>query len=157
MVKTHTRPDPAVIDMINRGAAIVHATYRDPREMALSMIDHGIHSRLMERSAFSEIETIDDAVSNIRGQIDSLTQWLYRVNCLPIFYHDLAFRMPLMTRRIMSNLHIEGSERIVKRHVLKKRFTQFNKGVKKRYEQEMAPNDQYRIRDEFLPFYRILI
>ncbi len=157
VIKTHTRPDPAVIDMIERGKAIVHATYRDPREMALSMLDHGRMARLMGRSAFSEIETIDDALGNIRGQIDSLTQWLYRPNCLPLFYHDLAFRMPLVTKRIMTNLHIEGSERIVKRHVLKKRFIQFNKGVKKRYKLEMSANDQYRIRQEFLPFYRTLI
>ncbi len=157
VIKTHTRPDPAVIDMINRGKAVVHATYRDPREMALSMMDHGQRSRLAGRAAFSEIATIDDAIFNIHGQIDSLTQWLYRKNCLPIFYHDLAFRMPLMAQRIMHNVMVDGPVGPVKRHVLKKRFTQFNKGVKKRYRTEMTKADQDRIRKEFPNFFRLLI
>lgn len=157
VIKTHTRPDPGVIDMIDRGTAIVHAAYRDPREMALSMLDHGRQSRLAGRPAFSEIQTIDDATANIRDQIDSLTQWLYRKNCLPLYYQDFAFRMLLSIRRIMANLQLEGSEQTVKRQVLNQRFTQLNKGIKKRHKKEMTPRDQFRVRDEFLPFYKILI
>lgn len=157
IIKTHTRPDPCVIDMINRGAAIVHATYRDPREMALSMLDHGQKSRELGRKSFSELVTLNDALHNIRGQVDSLTQWLYRINCLPIFYQDLAFRMPLMTQRLMNYLMLDGDPKIIKQYVLKKRFIQFNKGIRNRYKEEMSPLDQRRIQQEFAPFFQHLI
>lgn len=157
VIKTHTRPDPPVIDLINRGKAVIHASYRDPREIILSMLDHGRKSRLARHNAFSEIATIDDAIFNLHGQVDSFTQWLYRPNCLPIYYHDLAFRMPLMTKRILENIMIDMPMNKVKNHVLNRRFIQFNKGIKNRYQNEMDPTDQKRIRNEFPNLFRLLI
>ncbi len=131
VVKTHTRPDPCVIDMIDRGGALVQATYRDPREMALSMIDHGNRSRAAGKLAFSEVTDLDDAIENITSQIDSLTQWLYRPNCLPVYYEDVAFRTVPTMRRILAQLQLDVSPVPIVQYVLRKRFIQLNKGVKK--------------------------
>lgn len=157
VIKTHTRPDPCVIDMIDRGEAIVQATYRDPREMALSMIDHGNRSRDTGKLAFAEIANLDDALENITSQIDSLTQWLYRPNCLPIYYEDVAFRTIPTMRRILDQLQLDTSPGPIVRYVLRKRFIQLNKGIKKRFREEMQLKDQQRFQQEFRPFYRYLI
>lgn len=157
VVKTHTRPDLGVIEMINRGEAIVQASYRDPREMALSMMDHGQRSRSVGKLAFSEIETLDDALINISSQIDSLTQWLYRENCLPLYYEDIAFSSNKTMRRILAQLEISAQPAPIVRHVIKNRFIQLNMGVKRRYRTEMSYDDQRRFKRAFRPFYMRLI
>lgn len=157
VIKTHTRPDPCVIDMIERGDALVQATYRDPREMALSMIDHGNRSRATGKLAFSEVGDLDDAIENITSQIDSLTQWLYRPNCLPVYYEDVAFRTVPTLRRILAQLQLDVAPGPTARYVLRKRFIQLNKGVKKRFKSEMSLTDQQRFQRQFRPFYHHLI
>lgn len=157
VVKTHTRPDLCVIDMIDRGEAIIQASYRDPREMALSMIDHGARSRASGIDAFAEIETLDDAMRDITSQIDSLTQWLYRPNCLPLYYEDIAFRGLRTTRRILRQLRLDIPAEPILNYVLRNRFIQLNKGIKKRYRDQMSDADQKRFRQAYRLFYRHLI
>jgi hypothetical protein len=157
VIKTHTRPDPCVIAMIDRGEAVAQASYRDPREMALSMIDHGNRSRAAGKPAFADIATLDDAMCDISSQIDSLTQWLYRPNCLPLYYEDVAFRSLGATRRILRQLQLEMPAARVLNHVLTKRFIQLNIGIKKRFKQEMKPADQRRFRQTYDLFHRHLI
>lgn len=157
VIKTHTRPDPCVIAMIDRRQALIQASYRDPREMALSMLDHGIRSRAAGRPAFADIETLDDAMRDITSQIDSLTQWLYRPGCLPLYYEDVAFRSLGTTRRILRHLQLDIAPRKVLNHVLKKRFIQLNLGIKKRFRGQMDAADQRAFRRAYEPFYRHLI
>lgn len=157
VIKTHTRPDPCVIAMIDRREALVQASYRDPREIALSMIDHGNRSRAAGKPAFAEIATLDDAMRDITSQIDSLTQWLYRPNCVPLYYEDVAFRGLATTRRILRRLQLEIPAGRVLRYVLKKRFIQLNLGVKKRYRDQMSEADQQRFRQTYDLFFRHLI
>ncbi|WP_229801966.1 hypothetical protein [Paramylibacter ulvae] len=146
-----------MIELINQGGALVQATYRDPREMALSMLDHGRKSRKLGEPAFSEINNLHDAMDNIRGQIDSLTQWLYRPHCLPIYYSDLAFSQIDTTRRILAQLQLEIDPRRVVQHVNQNRFTQMNKGIKDRYRHEMTPAQSRAFKQAFPQFYETLI
>jgi hypothetical protein len=157
VVKTHTRPDLCVIEMIDRGDAIFQASYRDPREMALSMIDHGHRSRAAGKPAFANIETLDDAMRDISSQIDSLTQWLYRPNCLPLYYEDVAFRGLGTTRRILRQLQLDMPARKVLSYVLRKRFIQLNLGIKKRFKGQMHEADQRVFRQAYPLFYQHLI
>lgn len=157
VVKTHTRPDPCVIGMIDRGDAIIQASYRDPREMALSMIDHGDRSRAAGKPAFANIETLDDAMRDISSQIDTLTQWLYRPNCLPLYYEDLAFRSLGTARRILRQLQLDIPAGKVIGYVLRERFIQLNLGIKKRFQGQMDEADQRMFRQTYHLFYRHLI
>ena len=136
VIKTHTRPDPCVIDMINRSDAIVQASYRDPRDMALSMLDHGRRSRATGKRPFAELETLSDTIPNIASQIDSLTQWLYRPNCLPLYYQDFAFRSLPAVRRILWQLQLDVPPAPILRYVLERRFTQFNLGLRNRHKKD---------------------
>lgn len=157
VVKTHTRPDPCVIGMIDYGEAIIQASYRDPREMALSMLDHGDRSRAAGKPAFANIGTLEDAMRDISSQIDTLTQWLYRPNCLPLYYEDIAFRSLGTTRRILRQLQLDIPAGKVVNYVLKERFIQLNLGIKKRFQGQMDEADQRRFRQTYRTFYRHLI
>lgn len=138
VIKTHTRPDPAVVELVQSGRAIAHACYRDPRDMALSMLDHGKRARASGNPAFAEIKTLEDAKSGIRNQCDSLTAWLRMPNVLPLEFEDIAFDMKTTARRILNQLGINGDPEQIVYEVLDGRFTQFNKGIPKRHKIELA-------------------
>lgn len=157
VIKTHTRPDPCVIDLIHAGNALVQATYRDPRDMALSMMDHGKRNLEQGQTAFTEITNFVAARENIDSQIDSLTQWLVRPNCLPLFYDDLAFDTETTTRRILAQLHLELTPNRVATFVKNRRFTQYNKGVRRRFRSEMSLLERKRFRKHYAPLFKRLI
>jgi hypothetical protein len=156
-IKTHARPDPAVVRLIQNGQAIAHACYRDPRDMALSMLDHGQRARAQGKPAFAEIKTLEDAKSGIRNQCDSLTAWLRLPNVLPLDFEGIAFDMQTTTQRILSQLDIAGDPEIIVNKVLDGRFTQFNKGIPQRYKTEMSEQDGRKFAREFAPFLTRLI
>lgn len=157
VIKTHCRPDPSIIKAMEQGIAIAQATYRDPRDMALSMLDHGNRSRSEGRMAFSEITDMQSALLDITSQVDSLTQWLVRPNCLPLYYEDLAFDMNITTRHILAQLLLEIPAAQVARFVRKSRFTQMNKGIQKRFVSEMPASEIRTFRKTFAPFLKTLI
>jgi hypothetical protein len=111
----------------------------------------------MGKQAFSEIEDLHDALRNITSQIDSLTQWLYRPNCLPLYYEDIAFKSNKTMRRILDHMGMNGQPAPIVRHVLKNRFIQLNMGVKRRYRTEMDYEDQRTFRRAFRPYYMRMI
>jgi hypothetical protein len=157
VIKTHTRPDNCIIDMFKRGNVMAHATYRDPRDMALSMIDHGNRNREQGKSAFIEITDLKSARINIDSQIDSLTQWLVRPNCLPLFFDDLAFDTETTTRQILANLQLEIEPSRVANFVLNRRFTQKNRGVRRRFRKEMSLIERQSFRRQYAPLFKQLI
>ncbi|OUS08418.1 hypothetical protein A9Q96_02920 [Rhodobacterales bacterium 52_120_T64] len=149
VIKTHTRPDPSVVRLIQNGQAVAHACYRDPRDMALSMLDHGNRARANGKPAFAEIETLEDAKSGIRNQCDSLTAWLRLPNVLPLDFEDIAFNMNTTAQRILDQLGIEGNTEEIVNEVLDGRFTQFNKGISQRHKTEMSQQDSCSFATEF--------
>lgn len=150
-IKTHTRPDPAVVQLIQNGQAIAHACYRDPRDMALSMLDHGKRARANGNPAFAEIETIEDAKAGIRNQCDSLTAWLRLPNVIPLEFEGIAFDMKTTAQHILNQLKIDGNAEEIVNKVLDGRFTQFNKGISKRHMIEMPENESQEFEYEFAP------
>lgn len=140
LVKTHTRPDPAVIAAINAGQAIASVASRDPRDMALSMLDHGKKARRRGVLPFAEIHTVADAVVNISEQLESRDAWLMLPNTLPLDYEEIAFDTENTAEKMLDHMGISGNPaHIVK--TAKARFTQLNKGVSHRHETEMSPQD----------------
>ncbi|MEM9716680.1 MAG: sulfotransferase domain-containing protein [Pseudomonadota bacterium] len=158
VIKTHARPDPAVIDLINAGDAAIIATHRDPRDMALSMLDHGTRSRGEGKSAFAELETLAQARDNIASQFDSFTQWLYRPNCLPVYFGDLTARTPQALRHMLGHIGFEEADVMkVIRKTLSSRFIQLNKGQQKRFRSEMSRADQRPFLEAFHPYHELMV
>ena len=146
-----------MVRLIQNGQAIAHACYRDPRDMALSMLDHGKRARATGKPAFAEIETLEDAKSGIRNQCDSLTAWLRLPNVQPLDFEDIAFDMQATAQRILNQLGITGDPEKIVNAVLDGRFTQFNKGISRRYKIEMPEQDDRKFAHEFAPFLTRLI
>lgn len=151
-LKTHMRPDPCVVEMIQSGEAVAHASYRDPRDMILSMLDHAEKSRFEGLDNFAELADLEQTLVNVRHQFDSLTAWLRLPGTMPLYFEDLGFKTAQSLRRILERLDLNFDPELLSDIVLNHRFTQKNKGVKIRFETEMKPEDSARIAKEFSPF-----
>ncbi len=151
VLKSHNRPNPAVVKMMQNGTALAHAAYRDPRDMALSMVDHGKKARAKGHTPFSEFLTIDDTIPGIRNQCDSLTAWLRLPNTMPLYFEDIAFDTIETAHRILAQLGIIGDPEQIAHAVLTNRFTQLNTGRSNRHLSEMDPESSDKIAHEFAP------
>lgn len=156
-IKTHTRPDPPIVEMLQAGEAFAHAIYRDPRDMALSMLDHGERARLAGKPAFSEYRRVEDVIENIAHQTNTLRAWLSLPGVIPLFYDDFAFDIDRTTAKIMTEIGVSAPVDDVIRMATVDRFTQLNKGVANRHLEEMDPADSSHFRAVFEPFYHHLI
>ncbi len=152
VLKTHMRPDPGVVKMIQSGEAIAHAGYRDPRDMMLSMLDHAAKSRAEGESNFAELISTKQVLVNIRHQFDSLTAWLRLPGTMPLCYDDVAFDTETTAKRLLSRLGLGFDAALLADIVQNQRFTQKNKGKSGRYRTEMAPETAAEIGAEFAPF-----
>jgi len=150
-LKTHMRPDPCVVEAIQSGEAIAHACYRDPRDMALSMLDHAQKSRETGGDEFAELTSLEQTFTNIRSQHDSLTAWLRLPNVMPLYFEDIAFNTVETARRVLKQLKLKINPEVLAEVVQTQRFTQKNKAVRLRYPEEMDPGISAAIATEFAP------
>ncbi|MDW8397768.1 MAG: sulfotransferase domain-containing protein [Acetobacteraceae bacterium] len=147
-IKTHGRPESGARSAARRGRLIGHVVFRDPRDIVLSMLDAGARAREAQLRAFSEIVTLDDALRALERQVSQMQAWLEIPGMMPLLYDRFAFDLPRSVRQLARQLGIEADADAVIAQV-EKRFTQKNKAVPSRHEQEMDPADQRRVLERF--------
>ena len=152
VLKTHARPPEELADMIKRGEAVVQVSYRDPRDMALSMLDHGIRARARGSNSFSELKTLEQTLENIRQQFETLSLWLKLPNVLPLYFEDVGFATPAAAKQVLQRLGLRLDAKTLADVVHQHRFTQKNKAKALRYPDEMAVGQSEAIAQEFAPF-----
>ena len=156
VVKTHVLPSPAVIEAVNSGQAKGSITFRDPRDMALSMLDHGAKARRKGDFAFREYGKLPDTLDAIRLQVDALTQWMRLPDMLPLTYDQVAFDTKNTVKKLQQHLGITGNPAKIARMVSDKRYIQFNKGIRDRHKREMSADDSAAFAREFAPLIETL-
>jgi hypothetical protein len=156
VLKTHSGPTEEVKAWAAQGRIIGHCVYRDLREMALSMVEHGVRSRAQGRPAFSDIEDLDSALKSIHRQCLHFSEWVRLPGFIPLYYDDVAFDTQATIRRLCQQMGLNADPATVERIVKTERGTQFNKGVPGRF-RELAPEDSERILREFNSFYENFI
>jgi len=157
VLKTHARPTPGVVRMIHAGEAIAYASYRDPRDMVLSMLDHGKRARETGQKSFSNLHTAEQALENIRHQHNTLTAWLRLPFTMPLYFEDAAFDTETTAARVLASLCLKLDPVVLSEVVLTQRFTQKNKALRQRYPDEMTPALSSAIKAEFAPLFEHLI
>ena len=156
VIKTHTRPDPDVIAMLQAQEAIGHAIYRDPRDIALSMLDHGKVSRAQGVQEFSEFHELEDTIEEIKHQTNSLLGWLSMPNVTPIYYEDLGFATKEAAQGIVEQLDLDVDPDTVVKSALA-RPNQRNRVKSERHKSEMSELQSTEFKRIFAPMYDRLI
>ena len=125
--------------------AKVTCCYRDPRDVVLSAIDHGVRTRkgLDKSGAFANIETIDDGIREFKQWVNIYFGWHEYGHALMIKYEDLMADKLSVLKKMADYLGINPGEAVLKKihdkHQREKETSwNFNKGTSYRWRNEMS-------------------
>jgi len=130
----------------------VVASYRDPRDICLSLVDHGVKSRDAGRRGFARVHALDDAAQMVQRAISKFTKWGALEGTLRLYFETVAFEPDEAVALIERTLGVKGDAEEAKRHAFEDAFTQRNKAKRSRYPDEMDQDQQARMLEMFAPF-----
>lgn len=153
VLKTHGPPRGRVADLVTSGRVLASASIRDPREIALSMVDHGARARRWRNKPFSEFVTLSDTLDSLDVQINIFEEWAAIDRVAVISYNEICYDTATVISTIANQLKVE----VEANHVLaafqdKRTIGQFSKGKALRYS-EMSAADQAMFLDRYASAY----
>jgi len=143
---------PYLEKMEKKGRLRVIASYRDPREICLSLIDAGVVSRAAGKKEFSEVRDLDSAIPRVSEQIVKFRKWAALHNTLRLDYDTVAFDTDEAIDRIEQSLGIVGNRDQAKQHAFAGAFTQKNRAQRHRARKELTPEQDAKLRKAFAAF-----
>ena len=159
-VKTHDDFDPAMFgwleDLQQRGDIQVIASYRDPRDICLSLLDAAERARAREDGpkAFSHVQDLEHATEKVGRRLEEFRRWAALKGTLRIDYEDLAFDTGKVIDRLERTLGIVCNREQVLRYAFSEALTQKNKAKPRRHEEELDDAQKKIMRRAFRAFLR---
>lgn len=155
-VKTHAALlDPIfhhTEDLQRRGQLQVIASWRDPRDICLSLVDAGKEARASGRREFSLMTDVHVAAYEVSSQIQKFIKWASLKGTLTLEYDIVAFSPENAIDCIESVLGIACDRPKAIRYAFEEAFTQKNKGERNRFRQELNEEDQAALEKRFRIF-----
>jgi hypothetical protein len=155
-VKTHARFHDGLFSWIERlqadGELQVIASYRDPREICLSLMDAGAAARSRGVKTFSGVGDIRRARRNVQKRIEEFRKWASLPGTLRLSYNTVAFAPDDAIDRIEEALNIKCNREAAKKYAFEIASTQKNKAVKDRYRLDLTPEQNGELLDVFGEF-----
>ncbi len=129
VLKTHQGLHPGVARRIEAGEVLASVSVRDPREVALSMVDHGRKSARRGLTEFSECRTARDAWPSLDHQVANLGRWSALKAAQVFRYNETCFETASVVSRIAAQIGVavEVSAALAPFRN-KRRIGQFNRG-----------------------------
>ncbi|MES2684950.1 MAG: hypothetical protein V4650_15625 [Pseudomonadota bacterium] len=153
-IKTHA-PLPletraAILAGQAQGAIRLQVSFRDPREICLSLLDAGARARGREGSGaqgFGAIHTLEQAARFIENQIRHCVSWAAVSDALLLPYNEVAFDPDPVITRLCADLGIGMLDQLereaVRDRVFNRGHTLRNKAVKDRHRELTEPQNQF--------------
>ncbi len=153
VVKTHSKPTKTLLFLMSLGLFKAIYIYRDPRDVVISVYDHGKKTREHGEGppAFAQLKNIKDSILHVKDQVSNWTEWKKCKNVLLVRYEDLLAHSMNEMKRLSAFLDIKVDDQtlqqIIKKYDSKQLDTQyknhlhFNKAVVGRFRQVMSPED----------------
>jgi hypothetical protein len=160
-VKTHSPFEPSLFPWIEEkqaaGELQVIASYRDPRDICLSLIDAGERSRAKGRKAFAAVGGIEKAARNVERRINAFRKWAALKGTLRLDYDMVAFETDKAIDRIEEVLKVRCDRAEVMRYAFEDAHTLKNKAKRHRYMDELDDEEKEILRKIFKKFIRKVI
>lgn len=142
VLKTHGPPCGRVSDRLASGRVLASASIRDPREIALSMIDHGARARRWRSTPFSEFVTLTDTLNALDIQLPFFEAWAAIDRVAVISYNEICYDTATVIATIADQLNVKvAADRVLARFQDKRLIGQFSKGKALRHT-ELSDADQ---------------
>jgi hypothetical protein len=148
VIKTHCLPNPFIEMLIHECNAKITCCFRDPRDIILSAIDHGMRTRngLDKTGAYHDVFTIDDGILRIKKWIKIFDEWNIHNNVLMIKYEDLISNKQYIINEVKDFMKINIPQKKIleiysKHENIKESAWNFNVGTTFRWKTEMSKTD----------------
>jgi hypothetical protein len=155
VIKTHGARTPAAARLVDEGRAQVFVSYRDLRDVTLSLIDHGARTRAAGGKDFAEFLKPRDSITMLTDAVSRMQTWMTDCNPLLVPYDEVAFDTRTTVARIAERLgvHVSVEEVLDAFKDKQQSIIQFNKGIKDRYKSELDEEDSQLFLTHFHDFY----
>lgn len=154
--KTHAGFPPALSPWLDalaaEGKLRVIASYRDPRDVCLSLLDAGAKSRAAGVKDFAGIATLDDAAGYVERRIAVFERWAALKHTLALDYETAAFAPHAALEAIERTLGIASDREAVLRHAFEDARTLKNKARPSRHLDELSTENHARLTARFAGF-----
>jgi len=127
-------------------------SYRDPRDVCLSLLDAGAKSRSKNAGAFGNIESLDDAADFVRGRIARFRKWSSVQGTLRLNYDTVAYEPEKAIAAIEHALGVHSDKDAVLKHAFEDAYTLKNAARRHRYLTEMNDVQKEELTRKFRRF-----
>ena len=156
VIKTHGGGGTTLVaKMVRENRSKVFVSYRDLRDVSLSLIDHGAKARKVGSKDCADILKPEDAIPLIKVGLERMDSWVRDCAPLMIPYNEICFDTPTTIRRVADRFGVAVSFGEVMdgfKHK-EKDIGQFNKGVMDRYKTEMNDDTSELFLQTFRSYY----
>lgn len=139
-------------DLQARRKLQIIASYRDPRDVCLSLVDAGMRARQRGKRAFSKIDGLSQATLQVGKAIRNFRKWAAVQGTLRLYYQTVAFSPEIAMDAIEGVLNVRADREKVMKHAFETAFTQKNKAKANRYPDELSEDEQREMLETFGPF-----
>jgi DNA-binding MarR family transcriptional regulator len=155
-VKSHSPISDETFRYLERlqrqGLVKVSATYRDPRDVCLSLLDAGVEARALGTKEFSEFTNLKIAVRIVGRKLAAFRRWGALRGTLRLNYDTFAFSPDEVMDDIERFLGITCDREKAKAYAFGEAFTQRNKGKRHRAIEELGPDEYAALTNTFSEF-----
>ncbi len=157
-VKTHSGFTDDMLPQLEASQAKrelqIIASYRDPRDVCLSLLDAGRRDRDAGKGFFAQFDTLESAARFTKTNSARFRRWAALRGALRLSYEQTAYDTEAAIVAIESVLGIQSDHAQVLQHAFVDAFTQKNKAVRTRYKTEMTDAQKGETEKMFRPFIR---
>lgn len=151
VIKTHGAPSKLACDLVNQGKAFASATFRDPRDIAVSLADHGARSREKGIADFANFVRPIDALPEIKNQLNRLNPWLKLTGCRAFPYDSIRSKPEAIISGLLEQV---GVADVPVKDVLepfkdRSKIIHYNVGSAGRYKENMTEKEAQQFEAEF--------
>jgi hypothetical protein len=158
VIKSHADFPNQCKELIEANSIKIISTFRDPAEIALSLIDAGKKDEALGRVRFNAYKSVEDTLEAIDWQISCFYNWAKGTpNFLPLYYDDLTSDSITASNKIANFLGLSFEDSIIKGFLQKKdSIWEFNKGILGRAEKELDSKTYDTLKIRWSEFYRFI-
>lgn len=115
-VKTHGRPTTSVKRMIDIGMMKAVYIYRDPRDVTLSLFEHGEWIReqgIQSRTRFDTLTTMENAMQVAKYHLQISKRWIRSKRALLVRYEDLLKEPRITLKKVFTHIDIPVHDEVL--------------------------------------------
>jgi hypothetical protein len=155
-VKTHSGIADPLFTYVEKlqveGRLQLVVSYRDPRDICLSMLDAGEAARASGVKEFSEVTDLAVAATRVSEQIEKFFKWAAVRGALLLHYDTVAFDSETAIDRIETCLGLHVDRERAKQYAFEEAFTQKNKARRDRFLNELTTEQKIALDNTFATF-----